>query len=94
MIIYFETDKEGYLNGWSSSRSNEREIELEVEEDHEVLRNSRIFKYVDGELIKDEERQQQLIGQYEKELNKQTETDKIAMALMDLAEILLNGGDE
>ncbi len=93
ITIYFKPEEDGFLNGWGSIRSNENEISLEVDKDHEVLTNPEIFKYVDGELIKDEERQQQLIDQRIREENKLSDVDMLAMAVMELTQTLLNGSD-
>lgn len=92
ITIYFNIVG-GYLDGWSSTPSNaENEHNVDVEKDHEVLRNPEIFKYVDGELIKDEERQNELIAEAEEEKNKLSKEDMQALATMELAEIILNGG--
>lgn len=86
MIIYFTLDDDGYLDGWGSVRSSDIDTKLEVEEEHEVLRNPHAFKYVDGELIKDEVKQKELIEQYEKEQNKLKDKDMTALAILELAE--------
>ena len=101
MVIYIYIDDNNYLTGWSSTRSSDDDIEINVYRNHEALQNPEVFKYVDGELIKDEERQQELIEEREENENKPSEleqlrkeNDELAMALMDLAEITLNiGGD-
>lgn len=92
--IYFTVDDKGYLNGWGSTPSYvEGEIELDIEDDHDIFTSdSSCWKYENGKLVFDEERQQQLIEEYEREKNKPSETDVLAMAVMDLAELVLNGG--
>lgn len=94
MRIYFTVDDKGYLNGWGSTPSYvEGEIELDIEDDHDFFTSdSSCWKYENGKLVFDEERQQQLIEEYEREKNKPSETDVLAMAVMDLAELVLNGG--
>ena len=101
MIVYIDLDDNNYLTGWSSTRSNDDDIEINVYRNHEALQNPEIFKYVDGELIKDEERQRELIVEREENENKPSEleqlrkeNDELALALMDLAEITLNIGGE
>lgn len=84
--IYFSLDEEGYLDGWGSTPSSEDCFCMEVPKDHEVLRNAIIFKFVDGELIKDEERQQELIDQHERESNKLSAVDLNTLALFELAQ--------
>lgn len=93
MKIYFTLDDDGYVNGWGSTRSTENDIELELADNHDFFKTDfQCWKYVDGELVFDEEKQQQLIEEYEREKNKPSETDILAMAVMDLAELVLNGG--
>src|SRR5699024_10773305 len=101
MVMFISLDNDNYLTGWSSTRSSDDDIEINVYRNHEALQNPEVFKYVDGELIKDQERQQELIEEREENENKPSEleqlrkeNDELAMALMDLAEITLNiGGD-
>lgn len=62
------------------------EITLEIDEEHEFFQSDfSIYKYVDGELVKDEERQQQLVEQHEREQNKPNESDMLALAILELA---------
>ncbi|WP_035350201.1 hypothetical protein [Fictibacillus gelatini] len=61
MKIYLSMNGER-VQGWSSTRGNPDDIEIEVDENHEVLFNPFIFKYDTGELIKDEAYQQELIN--------------------------------
>lgn len=86
MTIYFNL-KDGYLDATSSTQPG-HQYSVEVDQDHEVLRNPEVFKYVDGELIKDEERQQQLIEEYEKEQEKLTKEEINEMAILELAGII------
>jgi hypothetical protein len=54
MVIYFTLDSEGRLEGVSSHPSNvDGEISMDIREHHEVLTNPFIFKYENGELVKD-----------------------------------------
>lgn len=101
MVVYINLDVDGYLTGWSSTRSNVDDIVVSLSRNHEALSNPEIFKYIDGELVKDEGKQRELIKEREENENKPSEleqlrkeNDELAMALMDLAEITLNiGGD-
>lgn len=90
MKIYFTT-KDGYLNGVSSTsmRRND-EFCAEVQEDHEVLRNPEVFKYEKGKLIKDEQKQQELIAQSQKDESRQTDDEINALAIMELSEKIMN----
>lgn len=94
MKIYVNIDDENRLQGWGSTRGSEFDIELHVDENHEVLRNPFIFKYENGELIKDVEYQQQLIREREERNNQPTfEELKERIELMQAAlEYLILGG--
>lgn len=93
MVIYFKL-KNGYLEGYGSTPNNEEgEIKLEISDDHEVLRNPEIFKYENGELIKDEERQKQLIEESNVSENRLTDDEVNAIALMELTEMVMGGGE-
>src|SRR5699024_1841732 len=95
MVIYINLDDDNYLTGWGSTQSN-CNIKIYIP-DEEVLSNPEIFKYEDGELIKDEEKQKELIKEREEEEEKETskideliETDNTnALATMDLSERVL-----
>ena len=93
MKIYFTLDDDGYVNGWGSTRSTENDIELDLDDNHEFFKTDfQCWKYVDGELVFDEEKQQQLIEEYEREQNKPSETDMLALAIMELGKLVMNGG--
>lgn len=83
MKIYFNLT-DGYLDGWSSSPDG-NEHHAKVESDHEVLSNPEIFKFEDGKLIKDEERQKELREENEKYKSKLSDKQKTETALADLA---------
>lgn len=86
-------DENGYVDGWGSTRSSENDIEIELDNNHEFFKtDSACWKYVDGELVFDEERQQKLIEEYEREQNKPSELDTLALAIMELGKLILNGG--
>lgn len=99
MVTIYFTLIDGYVSGWSSTPSGtDHELHADVENDHEVLRNPEIFKLVDGELFKDEERQQQLIDEYQETLSEiellRQEIDMNALAFMEFAEMFLGGGSK
>lgn len=90
MKIYFTLDENNRLTGWQSNPSHvEDEIELEVEDDHEVLQRPMIYKYIDGELIKDERYLEELKEEYEKEQNKPSEQERIEALENALLELIL-----
>ena len=105
ITIYFNLI-DGYLDGWSTTPSHtENEHSVVVEKDHEVLRVPEVFKFVDGELIKDEERQRQLIEDFQEPISEiellkkenealREEIDMNAMAFMEFAEMVMGGGNE
>ena len=94
--IYFTLDETRHLDGWSSTPSpNPEEIASEVDEDHEVLRNPFIFRYENGELIKDVEYQQQLIAERKErkrnEMSPEEMKERIRLLQAALDELLLGG---
>src|SRR5699024_12644873 len=99
MVIYINLDDDNYLTGWGSTQSNGN-IKIYIS-DEEVLSNPEIFKYEDGELIKDEEKQKELIKEREEEENAPSKIDELiesdntnALATMDLSERELKIGRE
>lgn len=86
MKIYFNLI-DGRLDGWSSS-PQENKYEAEVSDNHEVLINPFIFKFENGEFIKDTEYQNQLIAEAEKESNTPNQEEINAVAILELAEII------
>lgn len=91
MVIYFNIIN-GHLNGWSSSKEG-YEYELKVPDNHEVLINPEIFKFEDGELIKDEVYQRQLIEKESQENAKPTDEELNPIAIMELTEMLMGGSE-
>jgi len=76
--IYLTLDENGYVDGWGSTRSTENDIELELDNDHEFFKTDfSCWKYEDGKLVFDEERQQKLIEEYEREQNKPTDEERL-----------------
>lgn len=61
MKIYIQISQDSRLTQLSYNRNVESEIELDVPESHEVLKNHYVFTYKEDRLIKDEVFQQQLI---------------------------------
>ena len=103
MIIFFDTDENGYVDGWGSTRSNENEIEIKLDKEHDFFKSDmHAWQYLDNELVFDEDKQQQLVDERKQEDSTPSEleqvkqeNDRLAMALMDLAEKTLSaGGDE
>lgn len=94
--IYFVVDENGYLTYSSPNPSpNPAEISLEVEENHEAFKNPFVFKYENGELIKDVEYQQQLIrereGREKNEMSPEEMKERIRLLQAALDELILGG---
>lgn len=51
-IYLFVNEDDGRVTGWSSTQSNSQ-AEVDVPDDHEIRINPMIYTYVEGELIKD-----------------------------------------
>lgn len=69
MKIFIQV-QDGRINGWGSTKGNKNDVEIDVENNHEVLKNPFIFNYKNGHLIKDEVFQQELMQKQEELKNK------------------------
>ena len=87
MKIYITLDKNGYVDGWGSTSSHvDDEVEIELDDTHKFFKtDSACWKYENGELVFDEERQQKLIEEYEREQGRPSELDMLALAILELA---------
>ena len=95
MKIYFTLDDDGYVNGWGSTRSTEKDIEIELDDTHEFFKTDfACWKYEDGELVFDEERQQKLIEEYEREQNKPSSQERLEALENALLEIILGSDND
>jgi hypothetical protein len=94
MKIFLQV-KDNRIVGWGSTRGLDTDIETEVVENHEVLKNPFIFTYQNGQLAKDETYQQQLIKEKEDQMNKpslEEEITSLKKQNADLAfQLMLNG---
>ncbi|MBT2722322.1 hypothetical protein [Bacillus sp. ISL-46] len=88
MKIFVYIDETNRILQYGSVKSSSGEIEIDVSENHEVIKNPFVYKYVDGQLVKDETYQQELI-----ELkNKPTPIEELQRQQIDLAfTLMLNG---
>lgn len=93
MKIYLTLDENSYVDGWGSTSSHvDNEIEIELDDNHEFFKKDiHCWKYEDGELVFDEERQQKLIEEYEREQNKPTEQERIEALENAMLELILRG---
>lgn len=53
MKIFIQLFNDGSLLSYGSTRSMDSDIEIEVVDNHEVLKNPFAFKYIDNQLVKD-----------------------------------------
>jgi hypothetical protein len=90
MKIYLST-KDGLVIGFGSTQTSETDIEMNVSNDHEVLENPFIFKVENGQLVKDEAYQQQLIQEKEERMNRQTTQQRLELIQSALDDLILGG---
>lgn len=92
MIVYITLDENGYVDGWGSTRSSENDIEIELDDDHEFFKTDfSCWKYENSELVFDEEKQKQLIEEYEREQNKPTDKERLEALEKAMLELILQG---
>lgn len=67
MRIYVDIDLDGYVTGFGSAPLGEGSILLEVPENHGMLTDEQlgVWRVVDGEIVKDAAREEQLIADWE-----------------------------
>jgi len=90
MVIYVNLDEDNYVIEWGSSGSGER---VELDKNHEFFKSGmHAWRYVNGELIYDEERNEQL---NKEEQDRPSPEDICTIAILELAEqIELLKGDK
>ena len=95
MIIYITLDEKSYVNGWGSTRSSDNDIEIELDDNHEFFKTDfACWKYENNELVFDEEKQKQLIEEYEREKNRPSEQERIEALENALLELILRGDND
>ncbi|MFL6558911.1 MAG: hypothetical protein ACJ8MO_22685 [Bacillus sp. (in: firmicutes)] len=90
MKIYLSV-RDGRVIGFGSSPSSESDIEMNVLNDHQVLENPFIFKVENGELVKDDAYQEQLVQEKEERKNRQTTAQKLELMQNALDDLILGG---
>lgn len=90
MKIYLSV-RDGRVIGFGSTQTSESDIEMNVLNDHEVLDNPFIFKVENGQLVKDEAYQQQLIQEKAERMNRQTTQQKLELIQNALDDLILGG---
>ena len=93
MKMYIQVSEENRVLDIGSTPMGEGSVEIEVEEGHEILGNPFIFKWENGELIKDVEYQNQLIAEYEAMLAQKSPEEEIA-ELKKVSSALIGGSLE
>lgn len=93
MKYYFTIDVNSRLEYISSTKNPlVEEIEVELDETHEAVGNPFIFKYENGELIKDTAYQDELIEAEKNRENQPTKIQEIEKAQSDLVFTLMMNG--
>jgi hypothetical protein len=77
--------------GQGSKRGSASDVEFEVPEGHEVLRNPFIFKLEGNQLVKDEAYKQQLIQEQEDQKNKPSLEQRLNLLQQAIDSIILGG---
>jgi len=75
--------------GWGSTKGSENDIEVEVADDHEVIKNPFIFTYDNGEFKKDVVYQQQLIQEQQEQENKPSTEQQLSLMQQAIDDIIL-----
>jgi len=93
LIIYIQIGENRYIDGWGTTKSTDDDVQIELDENHELFKTDiHCWKYENGELVFDEEKRQKLIEEYEREQKKPSESDMLALAIMELGQLIMNGG--
>ncbi|USK77675.1 hypothetical protein [Peribacillus frigoritolerans] len=58
MKVFFHIGPDNRIKGWGDTKGSENDLELDLPKDHEALRNPYVFRYENGELIKDSDWQE------------------------------------
>ena len=58
MKVFFTVGEDNRIKGWGSTKGSDNDVELDLPEDHEAIKNPYVFRYENGELIKDTEWQE------------------------------------
>ncbi|MEH7082968.1 hypothetical protein V7139_09570 [Neobacillus drentensis] len=88
MLVFLDINNENRIVALSSTKSDNN-IEIEVPEEHEVFSVPFIFKLENGQLVKDEVYQQQLIREKEEQLNKPSVENQLELLQKALDDLIL-----
>lgn len=105
VFVNFE-ESSNYVMGWGSSPVSDRDIEMELPEDHEIFTSFLImqsYKLENGVLVKDIHKEAELLAKKEAQKNKPTEQEiiqnlqeenkRLAESVDNLTIFLLMGGE-
>lgn len=91
--VFINVGAEGRVNGFGSTRGSASDVEMNIDDNHELLKNPFIYKVVFGTLVKDANYQKQEVEKKEEMKNKpteiemlQTENTELKMALVEMVE--------
>jgi hypothetical protein len=85
------SDEQKFVTSLGMTRSIPEEVELTVDDTHEVLRNPFIFRYKKGQLVKDTLYQQQQIKEKQDRKSLPTTEQKLEAMQQALDELILGG---
>jgi hypothetical protein len=86
MKVFFNVGQDNRITGWGSTKGSDNDVELDLPEDHEAVRNPYIFRYENGELIKDSEWQEIQIQKQEGRKNAPSTDAQVAELTFQLME--------
>lgn len=86
MVVYLDLDNENYVVGHGS---DDGDAKIDLPKDHKFFDSVvEAWKYVDGELVYDAERAQEITERREE--NQLSDVERLEKAIMELAKISLN----
>lgn len=88
MEIYLYLDTSNRVTGWGTTKGKDADVSIDVPLSHEVLSNPFVFKYENGQLVKDTDYQEQLLQEYQ---NAPTMEQKLTLLQQAVADLILGG---
>ncbi|MBT2603729.1 hypothetical protein J7E55_11950 [Bacillus sp. ISL-53] len=85
-VVFINVDKDKRVISFGSTQGSSSDIEVLVADDHEFLKNPFIFIYSNGDLMKDELYQKELLAKKQAEKNGLTKLEELKVAIAELAE--------
>ncbi|QFG05342.1 hypothetical protein 022DV001_29 [Bacillus phage 022DV001] len=76
--IYVTLDSEGFVNGWGSTRGQESDVELTLEEDHAFFNDPFSYSIQDGQPVFSQEKKDSREKEREEARNKPTVDDRLS----------------